>query len=31
VPVRFDNDQLSLTAEDSGLAKAEIPLVEVRV
>ncbi len=31
VPVRFDTDQLSLTAEDDHMGKAEIPLVEVRV
>jgi len=31
VPVRFDTDQLLLTAQDAGLSKAEIPLVEIRV
>jgi uncharacterized protein (TIGR02217 family) len=31
VPVRFDTDQLRLTAEDTQLAKAEISLIEVRI
>lgn len=31
VPVRFDTDCLSLTAEDKNTALAEIPVVEVRV
>jgi uncharacterized protein (TIGR02217 family) len=31
VPVRFDTDQLSLTAENYVAYKAEIPIVEVRV
>ncbi|MDD5585631.1 MAG: DUF2460 domain-containing protein [Alphaproteobacteria bacterium] len=31
VPVRFDTDQLRVTAEDDSQARAEIPLVEVRV
>ncbi len=31
VPVRFDTDCLSLSAEDPRLEKAEIPLIEVRV
>jgi uncharacterized protein (TIGR02217 family) len=30
VPVRFDTDQLRLTAEDTQQARAEIPLIEVR-
>jgi uncharacterized protein (TIGR02217 family) len=30
VPVRFDTDQLNITAEDQRLAKAEIPLIEIR-
>jgi uncharacterized protein (TIGR02217 family) len=29
VPVRFDTDQLSLTADDNGLAEAAIPLIEI--
>lgn len=31
VPVRFDTDQLNVTAEDMRLATAAIPLIEVRV
>jgi uncharacterized protein (TIGR02217 family) len=31
VPVRFDADQLRLTAEDAQQARAEVPIVEVRV
>ncbi len=31
VPVRFDNDQLALTAENYSMYKADIPIVEIRV
>lgn len=31
VPVRFDTDRLMVQADDEALAKAEIPLIEVRV
>ena len=31
VPVRFDTDQLSLTAENYAAYKADIPIVEVRI
>jgi uncharacterized protein (TIGR02217 family) len=31
VPVRFDTDQLSLTAQNFRMYKADIPIVEVRV
>ena len=31
VPVRFDTDQLALTAENHVAYKADIPIVEVRV
>ena len=30
VPVRFDTDQLNLTATDAHLAKAVVPLIEIR-
>jgi uncharacterized protein (TIGR02217 family) len=31
VPVRFDTDQLTLTAENYAMHKADVPLVEIRV
>lgn len=31
VPVRFDTDQLSVTAENYAMSKADIPIVEVRI
>jgi uncharacterized protein (TIGR02217 family) len=31
VPVRFDTDQLRITAEDSRQVRAEVPLIEIRV
>ena len=31
VPVRFDNDQLSLSAENYAMYKADVPLVEIRI
>jgi uncharacterized protein (TIGR02217 family) len=31
VPVRFDTDQLSLTAQNFRMYKSEIPIVEIRV
>jgi uncharacterized protein (TIGR02217 family) len=31
VPVRFDTDQLALTAENYAMFKTDVPLVEVRV
>jgi uncharacterized protein (TIGR02217 family) len=30
VPVRFDTDVLSLTAEDKNLAQVSVPVIEVR-
>lgn len=31
VPVRFDTDQLALTAENYAMYKADMPLVEIRI
>lgn len=31
VPVRFDSDQLSLTAENYTMYKSDIPIVEIRI